>query len=415
MRYFFILGSNPAVSAAEILSLVHGEALTVAEIHKQALIIETQHELDTADLMDRLGGTIKIGRLTEHFLPIDGDKLAKFMADTLAQGDTEGKIKFGYSIYALEGPKPGEVAARAAGKLRKVGMETKRLLKESGLSVRWVRPQAGPALTSVVVEKDNLLKSGGEFVILVKGGNMYIGLTDVVQPFELFSQIDYGRPKRDTYRGMLPPKLARIMLNIANTRAGSTVWDPFCGSGTVVTEAMRLGVQKVYGSDLSEDAVKKKKKNIAWLQEKELVSGPFETTIFQHDAREGTDKIQASSIDAIVAEPFLGKPQRGGEKKSELLERLDELTGLYRDALESWKPLLADGGAVVLALPLYIVGLNRIGIDATKILGDDYEIESLVPQTLADRMGLSETKNRGVTYGRIDQRVWREIVRLRLK
>ncbi len=414
MRYFFILGSNPAVSAAEILSLVQGEALTVSEIHKQAMVIECQKELNTKNLINKLGGTVKIGRLTELYLPIDRNALANFMASTLAQTEESGKIKFGYSVYALEGPKPAAVAAKAWGKLRTAGMETKRILKESGRSVRWVRPKSGSALTSVVVDKDGLVKQQSEFVVLVKNNNIYIGVTDAVQPFEQFSEVDYGRPERDTYRGMLPPKLARIMLNIAGMRPGKVVWDAFCGSGTVVTEALRLGVLEVYGSDLSDAAVADTNKNVEWLKNKGL-AGRGCTTIFQNDSRQRPKKIPDGALDAVVSEPFLGKPQRGSESKKYLAKSLEELTKLYKASLTAWLPLLKDDGVVVLALPLYIVGLNRLGIDVEKITDGKYEAESLIPNMLTDRMGLNETRNHGVTYGRPDQRVWREIIRLRKK
>jgi len=43
------------------------------------------------------------------------------------------------------------------------------------------------------------------------------------------------------YKGKFYPQLAKSLLNIANLRPGSTVLDPFCGSGTVLLEAQLSG------------------------------------------------------------------------------------------------------------------------------------------------------------------------------
>ena len=61
-----------------------------------------------------------------------------------------------------------------------------------------------------------------------------------MQDFEQWGARDYGRPSRDAVRGMLPPKLARMMVNLepwrtVNTHAlGSVLWrgdDPIGGGG----------------------------------------------------------------------------------------------------------------------------------------------------------------------------------------
>ncbi|MFC1638822.1 TRM11 family SAM-dependent methyltransferase [Patescibacteria group bacterium] len=413
MRYFFVLGRNPAVSAAEILACTHGESVTVSELHKQALVLSSPDELDPVELMARLGGTIKAGRLTEHLIPVDGDGLTELLMRLLSARPEDGKLSFGFSVYALEGPKPAAKAAQAFAKLKRSGMEAKRRLKESGRSCRWVRPQTGTALSSVVVEKNGLAKAGTEFVLLVKDDQMYVGVTEAVQPFEEFSRTDYGRPGRDAKRGMLPPKLARMLLNLACVRPGTDLWDPFCGSGTIVTEALRLGCLHVSGSDLSAGAVKDTRANIDWMKERGQVPPAAEIALFENDARQAPTELRPGGLEAIVTEPYLGPPREGRESKPALEKRLDELSGLYRDSLRTWRPLLRDDGCLVLALPLYIVGLDRLGVSVPDIAGDLYEADPLIPPMLMKRMGVRETANRGVTYGRPDQHVWREIVRLR--
>ncbi|MFH1047283.1 MAG: hypothetical protein V1738_03175 [Patescibacteria group bacterium] len=413
MQYFFILGNNPAVSAAEIMAVADEFSLTVGEMSRQVLLADSPKNIDESALMARLGGTVKLGRVIDQPISSGVDSLAKLMADQIQQGGAAGKNRFGFSVYSLDAQNPDVVANKAATKLYRSGMETKRLLKEAGLSARWIKPATGATLTSVVVEKEGLTKNGLEFVVLLKSGGLRVGVTSAVQPFSQFSKIDFGRPERDAYRGMLPPKVARMMLNIAGVNPKTTLWDPFCGSGTVLTEALQLGLTNIFGSDLSRDAVADTEDNIAWLKKQGFAPKNIDVCTFVGDARERPELIAAASVEAIVSEPYLGTPRRGRETRSELLEQLDELSDLYRAALTNWRKSLKDDAHIILALPCYIMGAERLGLDAKWIAGNGYRVEPTVPTEAAAFFGTDVTKNHGVIYGRTGQLVWREIVCLR--
>jgi tRNA G10 N-methylase Trm11 len=417
MRYFFILGSNPVLSAAEIMSLLPGRQVTVTEMYKQALVVETPDSLDTTAIMNRLGGTIKIGRLLTEEESVSDVRLVEFMRDHLLINTGAGKTAdFGFSIYALERETPMAKAAVMSSGFRNAGMEVKRLLKEKGMSVRWVKAQTGPMLSSVVVAKNRLVENGAEFVVLLKGDQMRIGVTEVVQPFEDFSEADYGRPSRDTVQGMLPPKLARIMINLINVSVPVmevSLLDPFCGSGTILTEALRIGFDRVYGSDKNPEAVESTKKNIAWMKEQNLVSSGNHVEVFVSDARQLAQKLPPHCIDSIVTEPYLGPPRSGQEKRGEMQKQLADLSKLYYESLSSWKQILRPNAPVVMALPVYIVGMEKHGIQTGEFEKLGFMTEPLLPPRLLSRIGVPETKNHGLLYGRNDQYVWREIVRMR--
>lgn len=423
MRHFFILGSNPVLSTAEIMAVLEGRQFTATEMYKQALIADAASDavLDAGAMMNVLGGTVKIGTIISGPIPASAQALAGLMMPYLEEKSRriEKPVTYGVSVYALESDKPSGRAAAAFQKFRNVGMETKRQLKEAGISARFVRPQAGSSLSSVAVTKNKMIEGGAEFVVLTKGADMLVGTTDLVQPFEEFSEADYGRPGRDMVQGMLPPKLARIMINLVNVSAAKTditLLDPFCGSGTIPTEALRMGFRNVIGSDKNAAAVDSTRKNIAWLKSRGLIKhnvGEI-VTAFVADARNLSPKIKDGSIDAIVSEPYLGPSLRGTEKRGELQKTLGELSKLYYEALSSWRPLLKPGAPVVLALPVYIHGLEKHGIGVSDFASLGYAPEALLPSAILTRLGAHETKNRGLLYGRNDQRVWREIVRLRV-
>ncbi len=419
MQYFFILGSNPVLSAAEIMALLPGANVTVTELYKHALLAESELAVDTPMLMSRLGGTIKIGKIFTEEEPLNPEEAIKIMVSyLLAKGGSGRTMDFGFSIYALERDMPMQRAAETSNAMRNVGLEVKRRLKEAGTSARWVKAQVGPALTSVVVAKNRLIENGAEFVVFVKEGKMRIGVTELVQPFEDFSEADYGRPSRDTLQGMLPPKLARIMINmihVSRPMMEVTLMDPFCGSGTVVTEALRMGFDWVYGSDKNPAAIDGTSQNIKWAQEQGLVQSIDHVTVFTSDARDISKQIPDNQLDAIVTEPYLGPPRTGLEKRGEIQRQLGELQKLYYECLSSWRRALKNGSPVVMALPVYIMGMEKHGIIASEFEKIGYVTESLLPARLLQRIGVPETRNRGLLYGRNDQHVWREIVRLRLK
>ena len=59
MQYFFQLGHEPEISAAE-LAAVFSQPLKI--INNQYALLETTAELNATKLINQLGGTIKIGR-----------------------------------------------------------------------------------------------------------------------------------------------------------------------------------------------------------------------------------------------------------------------------------------------------------------------------------------------------------------
>lgn len=414
MKYFFILGANPALSAAEILALLDGGVFAVAEVHGHVLTVEAPegHELDAPALMARLGGTVKIGKIIDDNLPLDPETVTDRLTDRLLARPGDGRLTFGLSVYAMD-EKTRE--SDVTGRLKNVGMEVKGRIVGEGRSARWVKNQDGPTLSSVVVSKNKMIEEGAEFCLLARGGVARLGVTVVVQPFEEFSRVDFGRPDRDTLQGMLPPKLARMMVNFAGVASpkDARLLDPFCGSGTVLTEALRLGFGAVVGSDKNPDAVGATVKNLDWIIGHGGVDPQAGRETLVADARKIGSQLAPKSVDAVVTEPFLGPPLRGGERRGDLQRTLGELQMLYRDSLASWRTCLKPDAPIIVAFPSYVIEEERHGVRVKEFEALGYRVEPLLPASVLARLGVPETKNRGLLYGRGDQRVWRDIVRLR--
>ena len=74
------------------------------------------------------------------------------------------------------------------------------------------------SLASVVVTKNLLLEKGAEICIIGGKEKVYTAKTLVVQDFEDYGRRDYQRPVRDEQQGMIPPKVAQIMLNLSGVK-----------------------------------------------------------------------------------------------------------------------------------------------------------------------------------------------------
>lgn len=443
MRLFFILGREPALSATEIFSVtlreLGDEARARAEQHAvcspEALITDIPDALSPELLMGQLGGTIKIGRVVgESTTSAGNDALIATLISSIETSSAfknPGRISFGISVYATD----GSAAQRVHGlqrNLKKFGMEIKRGLKEQGKQVRWVTSKA-PSLSSVVVETNKLLKEGVELVLLVDKEKIVIGHTVCVQPFRDLERRDFPRPARDARSGMLPPKLARMMVNLAAAPREGVMLDPFCGSGTILGEAMLLGYTRLMGSDLDPVAVRNTNRNLDW-----LVRGGFvppteharNTKLFEADVRvlpeklthevghpelgQQTEKLSEGSrrgIDAIVTETFLGPPLTGRETRADLEKNREELTPLFRDTLDVIAKLLKKDGRAVIAFPLI---RHRNEVLPTPALNDlkSFGLQFVAPLAtkLSDTLRTEFGRNgQTLIYGRRDQRVWREI------
>jgi len=406
MKYFFILGSNPTLSLAELASVFSDGRLALAQTNIATL--ETDTEIK-ADLLYRIGGTIKFGLIYDELTTPRPQDILKAAAIFAKPEKTETKFYFGISFYG-----------KAKINLKVLGMEFKKLLKLEGISSRWVISRE-PTLSSVVVEQNKLTTAkGAEIVIIQFDKKLLIGKTLAVQPFKELSFRDYGRPARDDRSGMLPPKLAQIMINLAlppfrkggrgaysspyegEDKGEVTILDPFCGSGTIVTEAMLMGHTNIIGSDISPRAVDDTKKNIAWTEKNyEIQNTKYK--ILTLDASQITKQIQPNSIDAIITEPYLG-PQRGGFDRSKIVKDLERL---YEKSLMEFKKILKPDGRIVMVWPVFSGQFKSIFINPS-LAG--LKIINPIPDNLQKNIFLKLTDRETIVYGREEQKVWREIV-----
>ena len=214
--YCFILGNNPLLSLAEIFSIsaVEKVDLDIIDLMHDILIVSTDKELDPLQWQHMLGGSIKVGVIfkTVKSLQALTETIESSSIDEIPFAQKDKKIIYGSSMY-------GNVPKTFSKNLKRAGIEMKKKLRAKGHSCRFVTNDSG-TLTSVQVVKNKLIERGVELLVISGLHAFYLGKTIGVQDFEGYSLRDYGRPDRDAKSGMLPPKLAKLMVNLSPDRRG---------------------------------------------------------------------------------------------------------------------------------------------------------------------------------------------------
>jgi len=386
-RNWFVLGREKDLSAAEIAAVLSIKDNQYSIEENQPIFYYSGTLPMTEDnLIKKLGGTIKIAK--EIGSGLNRSELIKIIQNILRE--KTGKICFGLSSFS----------SLDTNELTRLGKEIKNNLKNDGFSIRFV-PNKEKVLSAATIDHNNLIKKGGEFLICEQVGEKYsLAQTVALQPYAEFSMRDYDRPGRDDVSGMLPPKLAMMMINLSEPQTNDLILDPFCGSGTILTEAMIMGYQNLFGSDISAKAISDTKINIEWIKKHLNITCP-EFPLYNLDVKNLEEKTKPKSVDKIIAEPYMGKPLTGRESYEEILAQSQELKTLYLESFKIFKKILKSGGVVVFIFPHYRKGNDVITTSLSK------EIEGL-GFTL-----YPFSKQKHLLYERPGQRVGREIWRFK--
>ncbi|MBQ3294285.1 hypothetical protein IJG98_00965 [Candidatus Saccharibacteria bacterium] len=367
MKYLAVLGRLPKLSLAELESLF-------AKVEPKTPALATFEANQTPDI-NRLGGTQKLA----VELPGGYNGILEYLSSLPA-----GKITLGVSDYRHH-----TRAFKAQGEALKL----KKILQRNGRSVRVLENKSAVLSTATSHHHQLAEKPNHVEIILTDFGNF--NLTGV-QNITKYAKRDQARPARDAKVGMLPPKLAQILINLCGPLPkNACLLDPFCGTGVVLQEAFLMSYTP-YGTDLEPRMIDYSQKNLDWL-------GCTNYTLSPGDAT--TTKWQ-SPINAVAAEAFLGQPMSTPPADIKLKQEKERCRAIILGFLKNLSGQARKDTPVVLAIPAWLRpdgSYSRLNIlDEVEKLG--YNVRKFVNLSRADLL-----------YYREGQVVAREIIVLRKK
>jgi hypothetical protein len=368
--YIFISGKDPELSQAELeVRYTSGgrcaNNVKNLTLMRQYLLVDLKNPLSQKEF-DTLGGQIKAGKV---FGESDRKCLVSALADHLAEGHGSGKLNYGISIYGW--PEKN---------LRPVLLDLKKEFKKRGISSRF----ANRGFKNISAAQYKGLKDGKEILVCRDSDKFLLAEVVAVQDIDAYSKRDYQKPFRDMKVGMLPPKLAQILINLAGVKG--KIWDPFCGGGVLIMEGLLAG-HDMLGSDIDEKTLEGAKRNVEWV--KAEFGAKAKAELFTHDA---TQALKGKTFDAIACEGYLGPPQSRMKPEKEFAPVIRELTELYCDFFKALGKFKAP---VVIALPFYRTREGELHLD----------------QAVREIQKLGFRKELNLKYARADQLVGRDIFR----
>ncbi len=374
----FISGKNWKLSLAEVTAYLNAKEVkfSVNFFSKEFFAIDLKQDASLS--IEDLGGTIKIGEaktefptqiVRQAFLEKNKQSQSQIAAALDSSGLVDGmakssnKVFFGVSVYTSD----SSLRAMSGVIQRFVGSTVKDELAGYGKKSKFMgfsKDRGLPQLSHVEVIKKKLVENQSEVLLCMGKQQTWVGTTvGVHNPFE-FQKRDIYKPNQRTIFAM-PPRLARIMVNLSDCTPEKVLLDPFCGVGTILQEAL-LTRAKVVGVDANSWCVKAATENLEWLTREYNLEGA-DFRVVQSDVSKLTQKIGWEMVDCVVTEPDLGPALRQVPTGPYALKIVEKLEPLFFGFAEEAYRVLRKDGRLVLVTP-YII--SRSGQPVTMPIGE---------------------------------------------
>lgn len=386
----FILGRQPEIGLAELQAVYKKEPQLIAS-NVALLDISSQTALASSK---RLGAIVKIIQVVDKKFTVSKSNLTTLCQQLFT--DVNGKITLGVSYYDPRASKRSAI---------NLGQELQSILKGLGHSTRLL-PTNNAVLGAAAILHNGLSGQNPKkvelnFIKTSDQASLCIGRTIYIQDIDAYTFRDRRRPRRDARNGMLPPKLAQTMINLAvhASKSGqiqeANLLDPFCGTGVVLQEAALMGMD-VFGTDLNPDMVNNTKININWLNRMlhldvapNLAIG--DATTFDWKSWASPDK-----INLVATETYLGRAYAAPPAADELKYNITACNIIIDKFLANISKQLPSGCGLCIGVPVWFVRDHIHHLPCTNRL-DSYRF-------------INQTDGANLIYHRPDQIVGRELL-----
>lgn len=362
MPLIAILGRQPELGIAELESILGSDCLKPIP---GAVVIEK--EVSGVPFF-RFGGLMKLAKVLNVLETTQWRDIEEYLINACVEHSAsvpEGKLTLGLSTYGYQ---------LSNKMLERTGLSIKKAVKATGRPVRLVPNKDLDISAAQVLHNKLTHENGWDLIIYRDGGRTILARTAFVQDIEGYTARDQARPFRDARVGMLPPKLAQIIINLAmdsrqirssdieerksnehdhrSPISDLRLLDPFCGTGVILQEASLMGYS-VYGTDNDARMIDYTNKNLQWLQTRFNV-----TPKYSAEVGDATRFKWKQPVDVVATETTLGKPMSGKPEPKVIREEIAEVQQLLKNALRNLASQLKPGTKCCFAIPAWFYDGN---------------------------------------------------------
>jgi len=345
MDYVFVIGRNWELSVLELFSYLKSRKIK----HEVFDVLDDYVRLDVdikpSKVIKELAGTMKIGQLIAKF-PKGSEIDTSILDRVVLYFGKKKSISVGIDAYDCD--KDFVLLIKDYVQQR---------MKEEKLKATFKWPRRGGAGVFSLLPSDTIkiIKEGFELVLIEDEKNFCV--YNVVAAFDPhdFEFRDKSRPIQRPLH-TISIRLAKIMINLAGAKAGDWLLDPFCGIGTILQEALLMGIEAV-GMDSSKEVISFARKNLEWINK--TYKPKLKYDLIYGDAKHLTKYVKENSINAVVSEPYLGPFIKSLPNIEIAKETMAELTEMYATVIAKISRVLVKGGTVAIIVPRLVASGGR--------------------------------------------------------
>ena len=197
-QWLLLFGRSPQLSLAEFKSVFPDwsyQLLDQGELAGRLLIVDQAKELTAQQLINRLAGLVKIFQLEQLVKrPASAADLQELLVDLLLEYSSQPY--FGFYQAGLQ-------------QLTLSNRQLKNAFKQRGIKSRYFDSQLEASAISLHQDKAQ------EVFLYYQTQEILVARLLVSQNIDDWQHRDRAKPYSDRRKGMLPPKIARMMVNIA--------------------------------------------------------------------------------------------------------------------------------------------------------------------------------------------------------
>lgn len=349
MEYFFILGRNVELSYAEVLSYLEnsGTDYKIVFFKKNFIVVDLKEEFEFD--IQNFGGVIKLGRVEFRGSEKDFESFLE-EADLIDSNDKiEDKEKFNFSVTGNFLEEMLVKKFKNEGRKAQIKHGRKKLMFQ---------------------KRDYVLmpNSDIEFFAYSFKDNVYFGTVEQDYSYTEVKERDMKKPIRRESLA-ISPRLAKILINLSQTREGELLLDPFCGVGGILQEALLKEIN-CYGVDKDKVAIESAKKNLKWMKSKYEFEADYKLQV-------GDSKnLKNIKYNGVASEPALGDLVRKKPNDRQAKEIIDKFEKLIISVLSKLKSMKKGDAKIVLTMPFireHVVNIKNLSKKTglrVSVLGD---------------------------------------------